>query len=139
MNNWTLGHVGYVVRKMEPAIKRFQKEGASVIIPVTEDPVQGVYVALLSMTGDCDIELVSPMDEKNSVIKGRLDRQGGLDHLCFTVPQLDQALKEEEERGSMVVCRPTYAVAFDADIAFVHRRSGIVVELMAFREGSKYR
>jgi methylmalonyl-CoA/ethylmalonyl-CoA epimerase len=28
---------------------------------------------------------------------------------------------------------PTYAVTFDSTIAFVHRRSGLVVELMAGR------
>jgi methylmalonyl-CoA/ethylmalonyl-CoA epimerase len=133
MNNWQIGHVGYVVRKMETAMKRFQKEGCSVIIPVTVDPIQKVSVALLGMTGDCNIELVAPLDEENSPLKGRLTRQGGLDHLCFTVPALDKALEEESKNGSVIVCQPTYAVAFDADIAFVHRRSGLVVELMAFR------
>jgi methylmalonyl-CoA/ethylmalonyl-CoA epimerase len=136
MDSWKMGHVGYVVKNMEGALKRFAKEGCSVLIPATDDPIQKVSCALLSMPGDCNIELVAPLDGQESPLTGRLARQGGLDHICFIVPDLAEAFSQEVERGSLPVCQPTFAITFNADIAFVHRRSGLVVELMAFRNTS---
>ncbi|MBF0193833.1 MAG: VOC family protein [Magnetococcales bacterium] len=138
MTDMKISHVGYVVPRMDTAIKRFVKEGGELLIPATIDPIQNVSIALIAMTNDFNVELVAPLSKGDSPLAGRLTRQGGLDHICFKVKSLKEALKGEVKAGSLIVCQPTYAVAFDADIAFVHRRSGMVVEFMAFREGSKH-
>lgn len=130
----TLAHLGYVVRNMDTAIQRFVAEGARILIPPILDPVQRVYVCLLALAGDVPLELVAPAGFPDCPIQGRLARGGGLDHLCYQVDDLEQAIALEEGAGSMVVCRPCHAIAFGRDVAFVHRRSGLVVEYMARSE-----
>jgi hypothetical protein len=36
--------------------------------------------------------------------------------------------------GAIVVCSPIFAVAFNRDVAFVHRRSGLLLEFMTRHE-----
>lgn len=130
----TLAHVGYVVHNLKSAIKRFEAEGAKLVLGPTVDPLQRVEVCLLEAEGEAPVELVAPTDHPDCPIKGCLARGGGLDHLCYYVDDLDAAIAEEEKAGAMVVCKPTYAVAFGRDVAFVLRRSGIVVEYMTRKE-----
>jgi len=125
-----LAHLGYVVADMDRALKRFAAEGAVVVIPPTPDPVQRVACCLLRTDGAVDIELVAPLTPGDSPVEARLKRGGGLDHICYFVDSLADELESETAAGAMVVCEPTYAVTFGRDIAFVQRRSGLVVELM---------
>ncbi|MEE8558976.1 MAG: VOC family protein [Myxococcota bacterium] len=126
-----LAHLGYVVRDMASALRRFELEGAIVLIPPTSDPLQRVEVCLLNVDETIAIELVAPMDDGESPIRARVGRGGGLDHVCYTVDDVGEALAEEESKGAIVVCPPTYAIAFDREVGFVHRRSGVVVEYMS--------
>ena len=66
-----------------------------------------------------------------SPITARLQRGGGLDHLCFWVDDLDASLAREADRDAVLLVPPTYAVTFDSTVAFVQRRTGLVVELMS--------
>jgi methylmalonyl-CoA/ethylmalonyl-CoA epimerase len=127
-----LHHIGYVVRDLEAALARFRDDGAEVLIEPATDPLQRVRVCLLR-AGDAVLELVAPLDE-SSPIRARLSRGGGLDHLCYLVSDVEEAVEREVRQGALVVCAPCHAVVFDADVAFVHRRSGLVVELMALRQ-----
>lgn len=126
----TLHHLGFVVPLMAPAIERFAAEGAEVVIAATSDPLQGVYCALLHCADDTDIELVAPIDPEKSPIRARLQRGGGLDHICYWVDDLEKRLAAERALGAVVICPPTYAVTFNATVAFVQRRSGLLIELM---------
>lgn len=126
-----LHHVGFVVRNMDRAIAAYQKEGAVLEIAPVDDPIQRVTCALLRMEDGGAVELVAPLDPEDSPVSSRLRRGGGLDHFCYLVDDLDAELATEVERGATVVCEPTYAVTFDRMIAFVLRRSGLLVELMA--------
>ena len=128
-----LHHVGYVVANMAGAIRRFEDAGAELVVGPTDDPLQGVVCALMRLPEGADVELVGPLDGAESPITARLSRGGGLDHLCFWVDDLDASLRQEQERGSLPLIPPTYAVTFDSTIAFVQRRSGLVVELMSTR------
>lgn len=126
-----LAHLGYVVPDMDRALKRFQAEGARVLIPPTADPIQRVSCCLLRCDGAVDIELVAPLVPGDSPVEARLKRGGGLDHVCYLVDDIAETLRAESAAGSITVCEPTHAVTFDRQIAFVQRRSGLVVEFMA--------
>lgn len=136
MSKKTLAHIGYAVPHLEGALKRFVHEGAVVVIPPTRDPIQKVVVCLLRVDEAANVELVAPIDESDCPIHSRLARGGGLDHLCYFVDDLAEALAEEQARGALVVCEPCKAVAFHRLVAFAHRRSGMVVELMTRNEMS---
>jgi len=126
-----LHHIGYVVRSMTSALRRFTDEGATVLVEPIDDPIQRVTVALLSIDGDVPVELVAPTAGLDSPIEARLRRGGGFDHLCFSVEDVAASLETEEERGSLIVCPPVFAVAFTRTVGFVQRRSGMVVEYIS--------
>ena len=130
-----LAHIGYVVADMDRAVRRFETEGSVVVIAPTEDPIQRVSCCLVRTDDAIDIELVAPLVPGDSPVEARLKRGGGLDHVCYFVDDLEDSLASEIGAGALVVCEPTYAVTFDRDIAFVHRRSGLVVELMTRSPG----
>jgi methylmalonyl-CoA/ethylmalonyl-CoA epimerase len=125
-----LAHLGYVVARLDISLKQFQREGGKILIPPIDDPLQKVKVCLLKMDDRVDIELVSPLDPDDHPVKARLRRGGGLDHICYWVDNLEIALSEEQQQGSIVICPPIHAVAFNREIAFVHRRSGLLVEFI---------
>lgn len=132
-----LHHIGYVVPRIGPALLRFTDEGATVLVPPIDDPIQRVTVALLACDADVPIELVAPMaGVDDAPVMSRLRRGGGMDHLCFVVDDVAAALAEESDRGGLVVCEPVFAVAFTRTIGFVQRRSGLVVEYISEEEVS---
>ena len=130
MSKMALAHLGYVVPDLDGALRRFVREGAVVSVPPTPDPIQKVVVCLLRIDEAVDVELVAPINENDCPIRSRLARGGGLDHLCYFVDDLAEAIAAEQACGALIVCQPCYAVAFRRRVAFVHRRSGLVVELM---------
>ena len=119
---------------MRPALSRFIDEGAEVVVEPVEDPIQRVTVALVSTDADVPVELVAPIPGVEGPIAARLQRGGGLDHLCFVVDDVAEALAQETARGSLVVCEPVFAVAFTRTVGFVQRRSGMVVEYISATE-----
>lgn len=131
-----LHHVGYVVPRIGPALARFVDEGATVVVEPIDDPIQRVTVALLTVDAGVPVELVAPIAGIDGPIGARLKRGGGMDHFCFTVDSVADALAEDAERGAFVVCEPVFAVAFGRTIGFVQRRSGLVVEYISAEEVS---
>jgi methylmalonyl-CoA/ethylmalonyl-CoA epimerase len=126
-----LHHIGYVVASMSGGIRRFQDDGGELVVGPTEDPLLRVVCALLRLPEGTDVELVAPHPEGGAPLTARLQRGGGLDHLCFWVDDLEASLARETERDALLLVPPTYAVTFDSTVAFVQRRSGLVVELMS--------
>lgn len=129
-----LHHVGYVVPNMKGGIRRFEDSGGELVVGPTEDPLLGVICALIRLPEGADVELVAPLPGAESPVTGRLKRGGGLDHLCFWVENLDASLAKEVENDAVLLVPPTYAVTFDSTVAFVQRRSGLVVELMGAKQ-----
>ena len=126
-----LHHMGYVVPRMDAAMRRFLDEGATVLVEPVDDPIQRVTVALLSVDAGVPVELVAPIPGVEGPLTARLQRGGGFDHLCFVVDDVAAALAEDAERGALVVCEPVFAVAFTRTVGFVQRRSGMVVEYIS--------
>lgn len=125
-----LAHAGFVVRKMDSAIRRWQAEGYEVTLEPKVDPIQKVVVAVVE-DGVAAVELVAPSGADGSPVDARLKRGGGLDHLCYYVDDVAANLEKDKELGGIIVCEPVYAVAFGRTIGFVQRRSGLVVEYMS--------
>jgi methylmalonyl-CoA/ethylmalonyl-CoA epimerase len=126
-----LHHIGYVVPRIGPALSRFVDEGAAVVVEPVDDPIQRVTVALVLADGAVPIELVAPSPGVDSPITARLRRGGGFDHLCYSVGDVPGSLHEEAGQGSLIVCKPVFAVAFGRTVGFVQRRSGMVVEYIS--------
>ena len=126
-----LCHVGFVAKSMSRSLKSWQASGGQVVIPPTHDPIQNVYCALVAWKSGFPVEIVSPVDPSiPSILKGRLSRGGGLDHLCFFSDDLEADIERHQSDGAVLNVAPVYGCVFDRKIAFLTHRTGLLVELM---------
>lgn len=95
-------HAGIAVRSINDAASGLE---------ITEDPVQKVKVAFINVHG-FRIELIEPLAEKSPVSK-ILDKGQSLYHLCFRVPDIDEALKTARKNGFHCIAKPVRAKAFN--------------------------
>jgi methylmalonyl-CoA/ethylmalonyl-CoA epimerase len=122
-------HIGIVVRSLEEGC-RFYRDALG--LPLRKEAVvqeQGVKAALLTL-GDCEIELLEPIDPQGGVARF-LERRGeGLHHICFQIDDIDAELAGLKERGvELIDQQPRNGLA--GLICFLHPRAhrGVLVEL----------
>ena len=131
-----LHHLGWVGNDLARMRTAFERDGAELVSPPIEDPIQRVTVQFLREPATGELwELVVPLgDPAASPLASRLARGGGLDHVCYELEAGDGALDDriaaEVARGGRVVCEPVFAAAFERRIAFVFRRSHRLIELV---------
>jgi len=102
------------VPDMQRAIESYQGIfGYQLLSGPFDDPIQNVSVCFLGQPGSqqVEIELVSPLGAA-SPIRSLLAKGGGAYHVCYEVPDLEQALKEAREQGCLLLGAPVPAVAF---------------------------
>jgi methylmalonyl-CoA/ethylmalonyl-CoA epimerase len=81
--------------------------------------------------GESEIELLEPRDPASPIAKF-LERRGpGIHHICYRVPDLDQALDACRRAGYRLVDEQPRLGAAGCRIAFIHPKStaGILIEL----------
>jgi methylmalonyl-CoA/ethylmalonyl-CoA epimerase len=110
---FSLHHVGYAVPAIELVtpvyVKRF---GYEVCTPVIHDPTQTAYVQFLRLPGDrVFLELVAP-DSAESKLSRAVRRGGALNHLCYSVEDIEAATARLREEGMAILSAPVPAVAF---------------------------
>ncbi len=128
-----LHHVGYVVADIAAAAPAFARSLAATWDgAVHTDPNQKVKVTFLTTRpGDAQIELVEPAGEDSPVLGFLREKGGGLHHLCYEVPDLEDALAEMKARGALLARRPKPAVAFlGRRIAWVITAEKLLIEFL---------
>ena len=124
-----VSHIGIAVKDLDEGIALYQKLGLT-LEGVEEVPSQMVKVAFFPV-GDTRIELVAPTSEDSPVAKFIEKRGEGVQHIAFAVDNLEDALKETEEKGIRLIDKTPRPGAHKADIAFLHPKStlGVLMEL----------
>lgn len=96
---------------------------------IVTDPRQDVSVAFVVVNG-VEIELIEPCSD-NSPITESLNKGIKFLHICYTVSDVEMAIKECREHGFHCITRPVPAVAFDnRRIAWVYSIKYGLVELL---------
>ena len=126
-----LHHLGFVVPNIDEHVARMESGfGFRLVAPSVVDPLQGVKVAFVETGTDVSIELLEPLDE-SSPIAQFLAKGGGLNHLCFSVPDLEAAIVTYREQGSLLVSEPRPAIALQGrHVAFFYSREDKLIELL---------
>ena len=125
-------HIGYVVRDMTTALRKWERMGARVVVPPAIDPIQNVACCLLAYKSPAvAVELVSPTAEGANPLESRLAKGGGLDHICLFSDDMELDLANAVSEGGVIVVEPCYGAVFDRNIAFVVTRAGLVLEFMS--------
>ena len=131
-HRFTYHHVGVAVQDLSESLNQYRALlGYKLIDGPFVDKIQNVTVCFVSREpSDPVLELVAPL-EPGSPIDKILKRGGGVYHICYSVPNLSQAIHHLEANGSMVLSGPVPAAAFGMrEIAWVMTTPGLLVELL---------
>lgn len=128
-----LHHVGIVVSNIQEQMKAFQASlGAEWDGQIFHDPNQKVLVAfLVTNPGDAQIELVEPAGPDSPVFRFLQEKGGGIHHVCYSVADLQEAMRDFKSRGAIIVKRAKPAVAFGGrSIAWVLTHEKLLIEFL---------
>ena len=132
-----LNHVGVATPSIATSVETYRTLlGAEAIGEPFDLPAQGVKVCFVDAP-NTQIELIEPYDE-TSPIAGYLKKNpaGGQHHVCFEVPDIDEAVAHLKANGATVLGEPRIG-AHGTPIVFVHPKDfgGMLVELMEEPKG----
>src|SRR5208283_454686 len=128
----SLHHVGYAVASIKPMTELYVRRfGYEICTEVIHDPTQTAYVQFLRIPGDRTyLEFVAP-DGLDSKLSGAIRRGGGLNHLCYSVDDIETATQELSATGMMILTPPVAGVPFNGRrVAWLCGEDGAPTELL---------
>ncbi len=129
-----LNHIGVATPSIADSVAYYREVmGAEQVGEPFDMPEQGVKVCFVDTpNGGTQIELIEPLGE-TSTIRGFLEKNplGGQHHVCFEVPDIDEARAHFEGLGKRVL-GPTRIGAHGTPIFFLHPKDmmGQLTEIM---------
>lgn len=128
-----LSHVGIIVKDIHEGIKNHEAlYGYKQLSEIVEDPTQKVRVVLMGHSKDdpVKLELISPMSEDSPVTE-LLKKRQAIYHLCYEVPDIEEAKNKARKNGAVVITKPVEAPLFDdRKICFLYTKDHYVIELV---------
>ncbi|MEO0883719.1 MAG: methylmalonyl-CoA epimerase [Pseudomonadota bacterium] len=132
-----LNHVGVAVPSITEAIETYRTlYGATDITEPFDMPAQGVKVCFVNLPNS-QIELIEPLNEDSPIWNFiQKNPKGGQHHVCFEVPDINDAVVAMKDRGATVLGEPRIG-AHGTPIVFVHPKNsnGVLIELMETPKG----
>ena len=124
-----LNHVAIAVKNLEEALSVWENVFGLKPSRIEEVPDQGVKAALIPV-GQCEIELLEPIDPNGGVAKF-IERKGeGIHHICIEVDNTDEELKSLADKGVELIDK-VGRKGLAGRVGFLHPRAtgGVLVEL----------
>ena len=123
-------HIGIAVKNLEEAIKYYESVFGLECYAIEEVKDQKVKTAFFKL-GDTKIELLESTEEDGPIGKFIEKKGEGIHHIAFAVENIDQALKEVEEKGIRLIDQTSREGAEGLNIGFLHPKStfGVLTEL----------
>jgi methylmalonyl-CoA/ethylmalonyl-CoA epimerase len=91
-------HVGIVVRDVE-ASRKIWEDCFGIPLTAVEDAPAGTHRLALYPIGDSMVELIAGLKPESRQAKLIAEGKGGLNHICFEVENIDEALAELKAKG----------------------------------------
>ena len=127
-----LNHVGVATPSIEKSIALYRDLlGATKIGEPFDLPAQGVRVCFVD-TPNSQIELIEPLGESSPLVKFlEKNPAGGQHHVCFEVPDIEEAKAWFEAKGARLLGEPRIG-AHGTPIFFLHPKDmgGMLTEIM---------
>jgi len=125
-----LDHIGIAVSKIDEALNVFEKTLGLKVEKVLPFEERKLKIAFL-LAGETKIELLEPMDREGTVAKFIERRGEGIQHIAFTVTDIEDTLRQLKEKGVELVDEKPRIGVECKKIAFLHPRStkGVLIEL----------
>ena len=123
-------HIGIAVRNLDESIRYYESVFGLECYAIEEVKDQKVKTAFFKL-GDTKIELLESTEEDGPIGKFIEKKGEGIHHIAFAVENLEEALKETEEKGIRLIDRTPRSGAEGLDIGFLHPKStfGVLTEL----------
>ncbi len=125
-------HIGVLVRDVASATESYVANlGYEIKSEIFHDPVQTAFVRFLGLPGDSAcLELIAP-DSPDSRLAIALKKGGGINHICYEVQAIEDAVLLLRDRKYVTIQAPVPAVAFNGRrIAWLMNRDHLLVELL---------
>lgn len=124
----TIAHIGVAVESIDAALPFYRD-----VLHAEPHPLEiadGARMVSLPLGGP-EIELLEPGTPDGPIARFLQRRGPGIHHICYRVPDLDQALAECRARGYRLIDEEPRLGAGGRRIAFVHPQAtaGILLEL----------
>jgi methylmalonyl-CoA/ethylmalonyl-CoA epimerase len=132
MESLRIHHIGVAVPEIGSHCAMYVKRfGYVVRTEVIHDPMQTAYVQFLRLPGDSVyLEFVAP-DGPNSKLANAVNKGGGLNHVCYSTPDIEATCQELRKTGLVLLQKPVEATAFHPRrIAWLMGTDGVPVELV---------
>ena len=122
-------HIGIAVTNLEEAIRYYEKVIGLKCYAIEEVSDQKVKTAFFQV-GHTKIELLESTDPDGPIGKFIEKRGPGVHHIAFAVPDVNQALKNAEEKGIQLIDKTPRKGAEGLSIGFLHPKStlGVLTE-----------
>jgi len=126
-----IDHVGIAVKSLETSIAHWKNVfGYQQMTNIVINTRQKVRVVFLSKDNSLTIKLIEPTDQTSPVYLFTM-RGGGLHHLCFKCPNIDDEISRLETLGLRILAEPQPGEAFENNnIAFLFAKQGLNIELI---------
>ena len=123
-----IAHVGIAVPNIADALHFYQDILG--LTPGHPESADGARIVSLTL-GEAAIALLEPSDPDSPVARFLEKRGPGIHHICYRVPDLDQALERCRAAGYRLVDAAPRTGAGGRRIAFLHPKAtaGILLEL----------
>ena len=127
-----LNHIGVATPSIERSVAFYRERmGAEQIGEPFDLPAQGVRVCFVDAP-NTQVELIEPLGPESPIAKFlEKNPEGGQHHLCFEVPDIEQARAWFEGQGARIL-GPTRIGAHGTPIFFLHPKDmgGVLTEIM---------
>jgi methylmalonyl-CoA/ethylmalonyl-CoA epimerase len=127
-----LNHVGVATPSIERSLETYRTLfGAEPSSPPFDLPAQGVRVCFVDAPNS-QVELIEPLGPDSPIARFlEKNPEGGQHHICFEVPDIEQARAHFEAAGARIL-GPTRVGAHGTPIFFVHPKDmgGVLTEFM---------
>jgi len=133
MNPTHIEHIGIAVANLKEAVSYFETVLGLTCYGIEEVLDQKVRTAFFKL-GQVKIELLETTDPDGPVGKFIEKKGPGIHHIAFAVPDVDQALKDAEEKGVQLIDSKPRKGAEGLEIGFLHPKFtlGVLTELCSY-------
>ena len=122
-------HIGIAVNNLEEAIEYYENTLGLTCYAIEEVADQKVKTAFFKI-GQTKIELLESTDPEGPIGKFIEKRGQGIHHMAFATDNIEESLKEVENKGVRLIDKTPRKGAEGLDIAFLHPKStfGVLTE-----------
>ena len=122
-------HIGIAVKSIEESRKFYEQALGLECYKIEEVVDQKVKTAFF-MIGQTKIELLEPTDPESPVAKFLEKKGPGIHHIAYSVENVDEALREVENKGIQLIDQKSRKGADNMNIGFLHPKftEGVLTE-----------